>query len=427
MGRAVCGIYEALWLARLHQASVGALYMHIPFCAHKCAYCDFTSWTTRRDDSCREYYVAALKRQLDQIASVGLLAACSTAYVGGGTPSLLGAHLADLVRHLYVVAPKIGELTCEANPDSLTPHLLAQLAEAGCTRLSIGVQSLDDGELALLGRLHTAQQAKDCLRAAVQSGLSVSCDLMCALPEQTARSWQRTLDEVVACGVQHVSVYPLQIEEGTPFDERYGEADTSWNDSEVQAERMEQAASTLNQAGFARYEVASYAREGRQCQHNKAYWSAVPYLGLGCGASSMLTREGYELLRTVAPQLPGVSEGVRRVRLTCTSSYEQIVAARGVGELHFNGELLGEAQAAAEDLMLGMRMSEGVDPGLLEHARNALGLQRVDGAFEACAAKELVRPEGRRWAPTKAGWLLGNELYGALWDLSQDGVETFTA
>lgn len=423
MPRSSCGIYEALWLARLHQALAGALYLHVPFCVQKCAYCDFASRATSPTDPLMAAYVQALCRLLDEAGSAGLLDGCETAYVGGGTPTLLGDGLHDLVATLARLAGGLRELTCEANPDSLTNELLVALPDAGCTRLSIGVQSLQDTELRELGRIHTAEQALERLRAAVAHVANVSCDLMCAIPHQTDVSWLRTLAQVVDSGVSHVSVYPLQIEEGTPFDVRFGEAACPWNDSEVQAARMRMAAQVLEGAGFARYEVASYAREGCACAHNSAYWTAVPYLGLGVRASSMLAREGYERLRGAAPQLPELDGSVRRVRLTCTNDARSLAGARGLCDLHFDLECLDEGQAAAEDLMLAMRMARGAGPGLVAHARAVLG-PNVDEALDSCAQRGLAAERGGSWVPTQDGWLLGNELYGRLWELAPGEVTT---
>jgi oxygen-independent coproporphyrinogen-3 oxidase len=285
------------------------------------------------------------------------------------------------------------------------------------------VQSLSDKELAALGRIHTAAQARDRLRVAVAAGLDVSADLMCALSGQTTQSWASTLAGVMDCGVGHVSVYPLQIEEGTPFGERYADDTPPWNDPDLQAAYMEQAQDMLEAGGFARYEVASYARPGKACAHNLSYWSGRTYLGLGTRASSMLSREAYERLRTVAHQLPELGGRVRRVRLTCTADACTVAKAGDVASLPFSLELLDEAQAAAEDLMLGMRMTTGVDRGLLEHARKVLGEGRVDDTLLSCVRRGLVSCEEGRFAPTHVGWLRGNELFGALWELAPGRVE----
>ncbi len=379
-------------------SSFGALYVHVPFCARKCLYCDFHSKACPAADPCMERFVSDLVRHIDLFSKQGLLEGCTTAYVGGGTPSFLGERpLAILLEAIRTACPQVEELSFEANPDSLTNAMLERARNAGATRVSMGIQSLEDDELRALGRIHTAAQALDCLKAAASAGLDVSADLMCAIPLQTDETWTTTLERVCATGVGHVSVYPLAIEEGTPFEELYGE-NAPFNDEQVQAERMEKAAEVLEAAGFCRYEVASYARDGLICRHNVAYWTGVSYLGLGAGASSMMDAGQYCCLRSLQPQLPPLPSDVTRVRLS-------------VGENRVDYEFLNERQAWAEDLMLGMRLVRGVRED--EVPRDVTRALRERG---------LVVERDGRLAPTHDGWLLGNELYGALWDLAEGRV-----
>ena len=401
----------------------GALYLHIPFCARKCAYCDFASWATPAGDALMGSYARALEVQLDEAAALGLLQGCETAYVGGGTPTLLGEkNLGRLVEKIMSVAAP-SELTCEANPDSLADEVLLAVREAGATRLSIGVQSLDDGELAELGRLHDAACASERVTAAVATGLDVSVDLMCATPGQTGESWLGSLAGALALGVGHVSVYPLQIEEGTALDRRYEGDPCAWNDSEVQAERMSQAQAVLEGRSYARYEVASYACAGKECRHNKAYWTGLPYVGLGTGASSMLGLEGYLRLRTACPRLPEAPADAARVRLTVETGRRELAEDPRLSAQSFSLEFLTEPQAVAEDLMLGARLVEGLRPELVRRARELFGV-RFDDTIDVLLARGLLGEKSGRLAPTGQGWLLGNELYGALWALAPGEVAT---
>lgn len=376
-------------------ASVGALYVHVPFCARKCAYCDFESRATRQDDPRLEAYVGSRVSQIRRAEELGLLDECVTAYVGGGTPTLLGADgLARLCEAVSAACPRLTEFSCEANPDSLTDGVLDAMVASGVSRVSVGVQSLDDDELRELGRLHTADEATRRVGAAVRAGLDVSVDLMCAIPLQTDDSWLRTLDGVLGLGVGHVSVYPLVIEEGTAFARRFSGDSVPWNDEDVQAERMEAAERVLGDAGLVRYEVASYARVGKECAHNVAYWTGVPYLGLGRGAASMLGPSQYEPARRLLPWLPERERGAERMRFSTTD-----------GEVEF----LSGREAWAEDLMLGMRLTRGIEARLLD------GEPEVRDDLVGRGLVELV---GGRLVPTHDGWLLGNELFGALWDLA---------
>ena len=409
------------WVERLEAPEAQALYLHVPFCARKCAYCDFASWATSGCDPLMAAYAAGLARQLDEAEAAGVLSDVRTAYVGGGTPSLLGA---DLLGPLVGRVSSLGvrELTCEANPDSLGDEVLGALAGSGATRVSVGVQSLDNAELAELGRLHDADLAAERVTAAVATGLSVSCDLMCATPLQTNASWDDTLARAIGLGVSHVSVYPLRIEEGTALDARFASDPCAWNSEEIQAARMEQAKVKLEGSGFARYEVASYAMSGQACRHNKAYWTGRPYLGLGTNASSMLTLKCYLRLSAVCPQLPKAPSGTSRVRLTMTSDRRRLAESPSLSAQSFSLEFLTEGQAAAEDLMLGARLVEGLHPGLVEHATQALPPGSLAACLEGLRRDGLLTMREGRLAPTESGWLLGNELYERLWDLAPGEV-----
>lgn len=407
------------WEARLERASAYALYLHVPFCAQKCSYCDFASWATRKGDPLMSAYVDALVSQVRELEDLGALEELRTAYIGGGTPSLLGAPaLGRLVACASALGPE--ELSCEANPDSLGDDVIEALLSNGATRVSVGVQSLVDAELAELGRLHDAELAQERVRAAVDSGLDVSCDLMCAIPGQTDASWHETLEAAIALGTTHVSVYPLMIEEGTAFDRRYSNEDCDWNSDEAQACRMQKAQVELKRHEFNQYEVASYAKNRKVCKHNISYWTGQPYLGLGTKASSMLTLKLYLKLCEKCESLPAPPSGVSRARLTVKNSRSEIACDPRVASLRFDIEFLTESQAAAEDLMLGARMRAGLDPGLVFHARRVL--PSLDECLGGLVADGYLQTQGRRLAPTECGWLLGNELYERLWGLAPGDV-----
>ena len=375
-------------------SSVGALYVHIPFCVRKCSYCDFASGVPQGDRQMRDYVHGVLNK-LNIAEELGLLQECKTAYIGGGTPSMLGPELLGaLIQAVRRCCPSLGELTFEANPDSLGDELLEAAVTAGATRVSVGVQSLNDNELKQLGRVHDAQRARQRVRAAVAAGIDVSVDLMCATPCQTDESFGCTLCEVVDLGAQHVSVYPLSIEDATPFGQRFGSTEQPWNSEDVQADRMEQAERILVDAGFVRYEVASYAWPGFDCAHNQAYWTGIPYLGLGTGAASMLEPQQYDLARRLYNWLPPMEADTARIRFST---------------LDREAEFLNKREAWAEDLMLGMRLVRGVEATRIP-----------PDVVESLAARGLVTIDAGRVVPTHNGWLLGNELFGALWDLAEE-------
>ena len=363
--------------------AVEALYLHIPFCRARCAYCDFD--TCALDPAAFKLeatrYLAALERRIDEFGARGMLASVRTVYIGGGTPTVLGERLPGLVRRVRAwCAPE--EFTCEANPESFHEELAGSLAASGVTRISLGVQSLEDDELSAIGRIHTATVALEAIELARRERFSVSCDLMCGLPGQHAASWRRTLERALAAHPDHISVYPLTVEAGTPLANRVARNPSLLPDEDFQADCMEVARSLCEGAGLAPYEVASYARSGFACRHNIAYWTGVPYLGLGRSAATM-TQNAERRMR--------VQDG----RVT------DDMDARGM---------------AAEDLMLGMRMTCGVSDEQVEAA--AVLLPDAPAALAELEGEGLVEHAGGRWRPTDRGWLCGNELYGRLFDLA---------
>ena len=362
-----------------------ALYVHVPFCKQRCRYCDFSTAAVAASDPAIDGYVEDLVMKIRRASKLGLLGTIETVYIGGGTPSHIG--LSRLSMLLYTISlsmhltPEV-ECTMEANPESLTPNMVRDLWALGVNRLSIGVQSFDDEVLRTLGRVHDAATAREAVQMAQERFENVSVDLMCGIPGQTMESFEQSVHEAVRLGVKHVSVYPLAIEEGTPFDRMVESGEMDDPDPDLQADMMEAAARILVAAGMHRYEVASYACPGFESRHNTAYWTGVPYLGLGASAVTM--RQGAQCRERIR-------DGVLEDRLDAR-------------------------QMAAEDLMLGMRMMRGVDGFSVERARELL--PHVDEAFAELEHRGLVRRVEGRFAPTEAGWLRGNELYGRILDLA---------
>ena len=411
------------WQSKYNQTATSALYLHIPFCSQKCFYCDFSSWSTRQDDSRMKNYVKALKHQLDEAAQLGLLSATKTVYMGGGTPSLLGQDAVDLAQHASAIVNPV-EFSIEANPDSLSDDLLATLATGGVTRVSLGVQSFNDNELKKLGRIHSADLAYDRVLAAKEHGYDVSVDLMCAIPEQTESSWEFSLSRFISLGVNHVSVYPLTIEDGTAMAKQTQDKDTPWNTYDVQADRMQAASKALQAAGFERYEVASYARAQKSCKHNRMYWTGESYLGLGTSAASMLTAAEYDVLAKVNTSLPKRPPNAVRARLVVLDAPRKIAEGASLFSTEFDVEFLTQREAVAEDLMLHARLMEPISPALLVESELVFGASRLQDVLDTCVQDGLldcvyadVSNDTKTYRPTEKGWLLGNELYGRLWDL----------
>ena len=374
-----------------------ALYIHLPFCVKRCGYCDFATEAVPAASPAIDEYVEGLVLELRRKSREGELGAIETAYLGGGTPSHVGA--ARLTSLLYALStgmhlePEV-ECTMEANPESLTAPMVRDIWALGVNRLSIGVQSFDDEVLRILGRAHDAEAARAAGQAAQKRFRNVSVDLMGGIPGQSLASFEASVREAVALGVTHVSVYPLAIEPHTPFDRAVMRGEMPEPDDDVEAACMEAASRILEEAGFIRYEVASYARPGFASRHNTAYWTGVPYLGLGRSAATM-TQNAERRMR--------VQDG-------------QVV------------DDLNARQMAAEDLMLGMRRANGVSDARVTAAAAVIDgadagspggeVRSVAEAFAELSALGLVEHAGGRWRPTERGWLCGNELYGRLLDLA---------
>lgn len=266
-----------------------SLYIHIPLCVKKCAYCDFTSFSGRLAQ--REDYVEAVCREMRAQAAFFGPRRVQTVFLGGGTPTLLsGGQVQRIMREVracFDLAPD-AEVTMEGNPGTLTAQNLAAYREAGVNRLSLGVQSLDDGLLAAVGRIHTAAQAREAVRMVRKAGFeNLNIDLMSGLPGQSAAQWAQTLTQAIALEPEHLSCYSLILEEGTPLSLSVQAGTCAPLPDEDALYAMDEATDTLTRAaGYARYEVSNYAKPGRACRHNLVYWECLPYLGLGCAAHS---------------------------------------------------------------------------------------------------------------------------------------------
>ncbi len=271
------------------------IYIHIPFCIRKCAYCDFLSGPGGEEE--QEAYIQALEEEIRRAGGRNARGyQADTVFFGGGTPSILKGEqirrLMKAVRESFRMESR-AEVSLEANPGTVTAEKLDCWKEAGVSRISFGLQSADNRELALLGRIHTWEEFLDSWRLAGEAGFrNRNIDLMSALPGQTAKSWEKTLEAVTALQPEHISAYSLIIEEGTPFYERFGKENSRDRgllpDEEEEREIYHLTKTFLNGRGYQRYEISNYARPGFACRHNQGYWQGKQYLGFGVGAASYI-------------------------------------------------------------------------------------------------------------------------------------------
>ena len=268
------------------------LYLHMPFCVRKCAYCDFLSFPT--DQETQNLYTRRLREDIDAMGKKYGDIPVDTIFIGGGTPSVpdsaLIVGIMEHVRKAFHVAEG-AEISMEANPGTVTREKLTDYRRAGINRLSFGLQSANDRELKLLGRIHTWAEFLESFHLARECGFTnINIDLMSALPGQTRESWKDTLKRVTDLNPEHISAYSLIIEDGTPFGEKYGseEGRKLLPDEDSEREMYHETQRFLRDCGYERYEISNYAKPGRACRHNIGYWTGLPYLGLGLGASSYM-------------------------------------------------------------------------------------------------------------------------------------------
>ena len=268
------------------------LYLHIPFCVKKCAYCDFLSFPSGQE--IQRQYAKRLMEDIDCMGKEYGDIPVDTIFIGGGTPSVPESRLiVDLMEHVnraFQISDG-AEISMEANPGTVTREKLKEYRRAGINRISFGLQSANDRELKLLGRIHTWAEFLESFALARECGFTnLNIDLMSALPGQTCESWKDTLKRVTDLEPEHISAYSLIIEEGTPFGEKYGseEGRKLLPDEDSEREMYHETKRFLRECGYERYEISNYAKPGRECRHNIGYWTGVPYLGLGLGASSYM-------------------------------------------------------------------------------------------------------------------------------------------
>jgi len=265
------------------------LYIHIPFCIKKCAYCDFVSFTSGDFQK----YLDMLFLEMEKYKGEEI----DTVFIGGGTPTVLSAEqlerLFEKVNSTFNILPD-SEITVEANPGTLTVDKLKALKKSGVNRLSIGVQSFNDNELKVIGRIHSSKTAIDTINLAKEYFDNINIDLISALPESTKESFFATLKTAVSLGVQHISCYSLILEESTPLFKKYEKGELNLPDEDLEREMYDFAVSFLEEKGFNRYEISNFAKSGKESRHNLKYWNTDDYIGLGISAHSLISGVRYE-------------------------------------------------------------------------------------------------------------------------------------
>lgn len=351
-------------------ASLG-LYVHVPFCARKCDYCDFASWAGRQADMPR--YAEAVCREIARRGAECGHPAADTVFFGGGTPSLLPPELyramAEALRRSFDIAPD-AEWTVECNPGTLTPEFAAALVRSGCNRLSMGMQAAQPELLQSLGRIHDMAGVRQAAALAREAGIrNLNLDLMLGLPGQTMAHMEETLRQALALGPDHLSCYALILEEGTPLFDRVKRGRATLPGEDADREMYGLCRDTLTRAGFHQYEISNFARPGRECRHNANCWRREDYLGFGCAAHSLWKNERRANPATLDGYLRGGAPETERI---------------------------GPEEAMFEAMMLGLRLTAGVSEADFAR-RYGHGLWDTYGSRLQPALEDgrLLRREGR--------------------------------
>lgn len=365
------------------------LYIHIPFCARKCEYCDFLSWSAGEEE--REQYVEALLLEIESYRGFAKGYRVSTVFIGGGTPSvLLPKQMERILQKVYEVfeLEKRPEITIEINPGTVNEEKLQCYKENGVNRLSMGLQSVNNEKLRLLGRIHTYQDFVGSYELARKVGFdNISLDLISSIPGQTLQDWKKELETATAQKPEHISVYQLIIEEGTPFYEKYAEHPELLPDEETSREIYLWTGKFLKEAGYEQYEISNYTKSGKESRHNLKYWERGDYLGLGLGAASM----------------------VRNIRMSNTKDMktylERCTQPKTMRE---DVQFLEEPRQMEEFMFLGLRKTRGVSK---KEFRRTFGREMdmvYEKALHKCLENGMLLEHKDRIFLSEEGTLLSN-------------------
>lgn len=385
-----------------------SIYLHIPFCVRRCGYCDFNTYAGMAHLMPR--YVEALAREIEFYGRLERMPV-KTVYFGGGTPSLLAAdqfeRLFKAIHGQFELVPD-AEITIEANPGRLSAALLAAIKDLGVNRISLGVQSSNPNELQALDRLHGYPEAVEAVTAARKAGFdNLSMDLIFGIPQQTMQSWGQSLEDVLALQPEHLSLYSLTVEEGTPLARHVAAGKVSVPEDDLAADMFELAEDRLGAAGFGHYEISNWAkdRDGKTLlsQHNRQYWLNQPYLGLGAGAHGFVRQTRYE-------NASGLVDYIRR--MSSTQRHDQLFSP--VAEEFTEIDRFREMQ---ETMMMGLRLlREGVSAARFS-ARFGVEMEDVFSAeieqFLVEGLTAWIDQPGKALRLTERGTLLGNRVFGA--------------
>jgi oxygen-independent coproporphyrinogen-3 oxidase len=383
------------------------LYLHVPFCQTKCPYCDFNTYSGIEDQI--SGYVVSLQDELRGWGNLLSQPPVKTIFLGGGTPSYLPtSDLEDVqktIRSSFKVS-STAEITMECNPGDVTSEKAANWLASGVNRISMGVQSFDDGLLSLLGRRHTALEAKQAFRTLREAGFrNQSIDLIYGLPYQSTDQWSHTLDEAIGLDPDHISLYSLQIEKGTPLAVDVAIGKTPIPDDDLAADMYEEAQRRLAENGFTQYEISNWSKPKLESQHNLLYWLNEPYLGVGPGAHSWIAGQRFANLKSPRRYVTVVGKNYEKV------GPDPVASMRSPAGPVEDVDITTPAIDVAETMMMGMRLNQGVTHKRFEK-RFGIGVNIVfPDEVKRLLNLGLVKVTDDALMLSERGRLLGNEVF----------------
>lgn len=365
------------------------LYLHIPFCVRKCNYCDFLSGPATKETI--EQYANAMKKEILSYKKEYENYEVSTIFLGGGTPSLLSARQMEGVFSTLFDTFQItkdAEISIEVNPGTVTKEKISVYKKIGINRLSIGLQSTNEKELRLLGRIHTMKDFLETYQMARECGFqNINVDLMSALPGQTVESWKETLQTITQLNPEHISAYSLIIEEGTPFYEKYKnqECQTEEDERKIYKETIK----FLKEHNYNRYEISNYAKPGFECRHNKGYWERENYLGIGLGAASLIENQRFQHIMELEKYIHTINE----------ERFEDIIVEQ---------EMLTIGAQMEEFMFLGLRLTKGISIERFYLTFEKKIEEVYGGVIQELIQRDLLVKEGKNLCLTEYGIDISN-------------------
>lgn len=368
------------------------LYIHVPFCAQKCYYCDFNSYKIKSNE--KEDYLINIEKEMKFYKEEFKDKYFDTVFFGGGTPSILKIdELRKLVNYMFenFNIKKDAEITIECNPGTINKEKLKAIKEMGINRLSIGLQATQNYHLKSIGRIHTYEEFEKNYYDAIDVGLTnINVDLMYALPNQKEEEWKETLDKIIKLNPSHISAYSLILEEGTKLYDMYENNEFNLLDEDTNIDMYEYTINTLKKYGYSQYEISNYAKKGKECKHNVIYWKCDNYLGLGPGASGYINDVRYSNIEDLNEYNNKINQNIKPIS---------------------EENKLSEKDKIEEFIFMGLRMNEGINLEVFKERFKIDFYELYKDVLDKLLERELIKLDKFNLSLTQKGREISNSVF----------------